>query len=276
MTLLMWILGALLSFCGLAVYLDLGTAIPRGGGERVYLERIFRRPHMLATCMFMAYVVLLGFSAPSCIVLGEYALYALDVEPNRWNARSIAVAVITLLCIIHSRYPRTGLNIISVLGIGKLLILAIVILSGFAGMAMGVGSQSSSIPTDTVVVSSTAHRNVSNLFANSSTQPYDYATALLKVLYCFRGYSTALHQKAHPDLEDRRARRTLPRLSPLRPLRNLTLSRGRTSGLQVNGHHHHGPLFPQRLWRGAGRAHPTLSHHRFCFRKHRSDELRPG
>jgi len=191
MTLLVWIIGALLSFCGLAVYLDLGTAIPRSGGERVYLERIFRRPQMLATCMFMAYVVLLGFSAPSCIVLGEYALYALDVEPNRWNARSIAVAVITLLCIIHSRYPRIGLKIINVLGIGKMLILAIVILSGFAGMAMGVGSQISSHPTDTVIVSSTAQRNFSNLFINSSTQPYDYATALLKVLYCFRGYSTA-------------------------------------------------------------------------------------
>jgi amino acid transporter len=38
---------------------------------------------------------------------------------------------------------------------------------------------------------STAHRNFSSLFTGSSTQPYDYATALLKILYCFRGYSTA-------------------------------------------------------------------------------------
>ncbi|CZR51663.1 related to high affinity methionine permease [Phialocephala subalpina] len=38
---------------------------------------------------------------------------------------------------------------------------------------------------------STAQRNFSNLFAGSSTQPYDYATALLKILYSFRGYSTA-------------------------------------------------------------------------------------
>lgn len=63
MSILMWVLGAVISYCGLAVYLDLGTAMPRSGGERVYLERIFRRPHMLASCMFMAYVVLLGFSS---------------------------------------------------------------------------------------------------------------------------------------------------------------------------------------------------------------------
>lgn len=56
-SLLLWIIGSLISFCGLAVYLDLGTAIPRSGGERVYLERIFKKPRMLATCMFRKSVV---------------------------------------------------------------------------------------------------------------------------------------------------------------------------------------------------------------------------
>ncbi|TGO81462.1 hypothetical protein BPOR_1144g00020 [Botrytis porri] len=60
----LWVIGSLISFCGLAVYLDLGTALPRSGGERIYLERIFRQPKMLATCAFMSYVVLLGFSRP--------------------------------------------------------------------------------------------------------------------------------------------------------------------------------------------------------------------
>ncbi|RDW92558.1 amino acid transporter-like protein [Coleophoma crateriformis] len=189
MALLVWVLGALLSFCGLAVYLDLGTAMPRSGGERVYLERIFKRPYMLSTCMFMSYVVLLGFSAPNCIVLGEYVMYALDIEINRWNVRLVAVGVITLLCFIHRACPRTGLRIINVLGVGKMLILAVVIMSGVAGAMLGVGSITSS--AELHQTSSTAQRNFSNIFAGSSTQPYDYATALLKVLYCFRGYSTA-------------------------------------------------------------------------------------
>jgi amino acid transporter len=187
----------------LTVYLDLGTGIPRSGGERVYLERIFRKPRMLATCMFMSYVVLLGFSTPNCIVLGEYVMYAMEIDANRWNVRSIAVAVITLICFIHARYQRLGLRIINVLGVGKMLILVIVILSGIAGMLMGVGSSkpSSSLMTrrlrfddfGRIDSRSTAARNFSpsQLFASSSTQPYDYATALLKILYCFRGYSTA-------------------------------------------------------------------------------------
>ncbi|PQE10990.1 high-affinity methionine permease protein [Rutstroemia sp. NJR-2017a BVV2] len=202
-SLTLWIVGSLISFCGLAVYLDLGTALPRSGGERIYLERIFRKPRMLATCAFMSYVVLLGFSTPNCIVLGEYIMYALEIDANRWNVRTIAVAVITLTCFIHARYPRLGLRIINILGVGKMFFVLIVILSGLAGLLMKVGSNTSLLlprrlntpSTEFIPLPhphlSTAQRNFSHLFAHSSTQPYDYATALLKILYCFRGYSTA-------------------------------------------------------------------------------------
>lgn len=204
-SLLLWIVGSLISFCGLAVYLDLGTAIPRSGGERIYLERIFKKPRMLATCMFMSYVVLLGFSTPNCIVLGEYVMYALEIDVNRWNVRTIAVGVITLICFTHARYQKLGLRIINILGVGKMLILVIVILSGIAGALMGVGSSTSSLtrrrlgggigePLDDLLPDanlSTAQQNFRSLFSGSSAQPYDYATALLKILYCFRGYSSA-------------------------------------------------------------------------------------
>ncbi|KAB8294238.1 hypothetical protein EYC80_009670 [Monilinia laxa] len=200
-SLTLWVIGSLISFCGLAVYLDLGTALPRSGGERIYLERIFRKPRLLATYAFMSYVVLLGFSTPNCIVLGEYIMYALEIDANRWNVRSIAVTVITLTCFIHARYQRAGLRIINVLSVGKMFFVLIVILSGLAGLFMRLGSSPSMIPRrlsfETEYIPginpylSTAQRNFSDLFANSSTQPHDYATALLKILYCFRGYSTA-------------------------------------------------------------------------------------
>ncbi|KAF2999541.1 hypothetical protein E8E14_005628 [Neopestalotiopsis sp. 37M] len=206
MTLLLWAVGSVISFCGLAVYLDLGTALPRSGGERVYLERIFRRPRMLATCMFAAYAVLLGFSAPNAIVLGDYAMYALGVTPGRWNVRAVAVLAVTGLCYVHARFPRAGLRVINVLSVAKLLIIAFVILCGAVGGLRGVGRVedfqqpgSSSVvgarrldlPMDRDWTLSTAQRNFGNIWSGASTQPYDYATALLKVIYCFRGYSTA-------------------------------------------------------------------------------------
>ncbi|KAK4941534.1 hypothetical protein LTR10_018553 [Elasticomyces elasticus] len=181
MTLLIWVVGAVISFCGMSVYLDLGTALPRSGGERVYLERIFRQPRMLATCMFMAYVVLLGFSTPNCIILGNYAVSALGFQPNVWSVRGLAVFVVTLACLIHARAPSTGLRIINILGVGKMLILAAVILSGLASISR----------TSTSNAPSVASQNFTSIWEGTSTKPYNYATALLQVLYCFRGYNTA-------------------------------------------------------------------------------------
>ncbi|KAL1856114.1 hypothetical protein Plec18167_000263 [Paecilomyces lecythidis] len=196
MSLSVWILGALISFCGLTVYLDLGTAIPRSGGERVYLERIFRRPYMFATCMFMAYVVLLGFSAPNCIVLGEYAVYIIGGTPNGWNARSVAVAAITLSCFIHARLPAVGVKTINILGILKMLIIIVVVVLGFLSafwqLSSGPDERIINSRSETISIpESIARQNFSDIWAGSSMQPYDYATALLKVLYCFRGYNTA-------------------------------------------------------------------------------------
>lgn len=199
MTLLLWVVGSLISFCGLAVYMDLGTAMPRSGGERVYLERIFRKPYMLGTCMFMSYVVLLGFSTPNAIVLGEHALYATGVTDSTGSVRLIAVLAVSILCYVHAKYPRIGLGLINVLGVAKVLILVIVVVSGVAGGLLGVGSERETMlegrRLDLAMAgngpSSTAQRNFHAIWEGSSTQPYDYATALLKVLYCFRGYSTA-------------------------------------------------------------------------------------
>lgn len=198
MALLLWVVGALVSFCGLAVYLELGTALPRSGGERLYLERIFRRPRMLATCMFMAYAVLLGFSAPNAIVLGEYALFAVGVPgASPLAVRAIAVIAVSALCYLHARLPALGLKTINVLGLAKLLILVVVVVCGVAGGLLGVGerpgaaSSSDSWGRTTMTTTTAAQRNFTDVWSGSSTQPYDYATALLKVVYCFRGYSTA-------------------------------------------------------------------------------------
>ncbi|KAF7534399.1 hypothetical protein G7054_g6249 [Neopestalotiopsis clavispora] len=186
MTLLLWAVGSVISFCGLAVYLDLGTALPWSGGERVYLERIFRRPRMLATCMFAAYAVLLGFSAPQRHRPGRLRHVCPRRDPGPVERPG------------RGRARRHG----PVLHPRSLLIIAFVILCGAVGGLRGVGRvenfQAGSVgarrldlPMDRDWTLSTAQRNFGNIWSGASTQPYDYATALLKVIYCFRGYSTA-------------------------------------------------------------------------------------
>lgn len=58
--LLLWILGFVISFCGLFVWLEYGCLFPRSGGEKVYLEAAYPRPRYLATTLFGVQAVLLS------------------------------------------------------------------------------------------------------------------------------------------------------------------------------------------------------------------------
>ena len=68
---MLWVLGFILSFCGLFIWLEFGTMYPRSGGEKVYLEAVYQKPKYLATVVFAANAILLGFTASNCIVSAD-------------------------------------------------------------------------------------------------------------------------------------------------------------------------------------------------------------
>ena len=41
---------------------------PRSGGEKVYLEAVYKKPKYLATVIFAVNAIILGFTASGCIV----------------------------------------------------------------------------------------------------------------------------------------------------------------------------------------------------------------
>lgn len=67
-SLMLWVLGFVLSFCGLFIWLEFGTMFPRSGGEKVYLEVTYKKPRYLATVIFAVNAIVLGFTASGCIV----------------------------------------------------------------------------------------------------------------------------------------------------------------------------------------------------------------
>lgn len=48
---------------------------PRSGGEKVYLEAVYKKPKYLATVIFASNAILLGFTASGCIVSFNIACY---------------------------------------------------------------------------------------------------------------------------------------------------------------------------------------------------------
>lgn len=63
LSLFIWVAGMLIAAAGMAVYIEFGTGVPRNGGEKNYLEYVYRRPKFLATGFYTGYVVLLGESS---------------------------------------------------------------------------------------------------------------------------------------------------------------------------------------------------------------------
>jgi amino acid transporter len=131
LSLFLWVVGMLIAYAGMMVYMEFGTTIPRNGGEKNYLEYVYRKPKFLVTAMYSGYVVLLGWAGSNSVVFGEYILNAAGVEVTRWNQRGVGLACITSAFLIHACALTWGLRLQNLLGIVKLLILLLIIVSGF-------------------------------------------------------------------------------------------------------------------------------------------------
>ncbi len=116
LTLLVWVLGAVIVACGLAVSLEYGCMLPRSGGEKVYLEFTYPRPRFIASTMVAVQAVLLGFTASNCIIFSQYVHYALDLEATDFSKKFLALALLTIITITHGVWYKAGIRIQNFLG----------------------------------------------------------------------------------------------------------------------------------------------------------------
>ncbi|KZO94863.1 amino acid transporter [Calocera viscosa TUFC12733] len=176
-SLMLWVLGFFISVCGLFIWLEFGTMFPRSGGEKVYLEAVYRKPKYLATVIFATNAILLGFTASGCIVFASNILVAAgNPSPNAWVERGIALGVIFFVTLLHGLTPRLGVWLMNALSFFKVFILLFVVITGWVVLGGHTRVQN---PT----------ANFRNAFAGSSHSSNDYATALFKVLNAYAGWS---------------------------------------------------------------------------------------
>ncbi|KAJ3282200.1 hypothetical protein HK104_011042 [Borealophlyctis nickersoniae] len=198
MSLILWVVGTFIAITGMTVYTEYGTALPQSGGEKNYLEFVYRRPKLLITCVYGANAVLLGWAGSNSIVFGEYVLFASGAEEaGQWTSRSIGLACITFCLILHGTSVKWGVRLQNALGLVKIGILVFVVLSGFAALAGHL-----KVPKPD---------NFSNAFEGTTDNGYNYASALFKVIWSFIGYSNANYALG----EIKRPVRTLKIAGPL-------------------------------------------------------------
>jgi amino acid transporter len=204
-TLALFIVGAVLVASTLCVALEYGMAIPRSGGEKNYLERVYRKPKYLMTCVIAVLFCGLGGSAMVAIAFGSYVLLAAG-RPNpagSWETRFIAIGVVTFAAALHAFFPTIGVRFLRVFGILKLVILVFIICSGFAALA---GHRLVADP-----------HNFDNMFAVETGPGYGkkglfgYGSAVIRTLYCYMGVMSITAVLG----ETKSPRRTIARVMPI-------------------------------------------------------------
>lgn len=177
LSLILWLVGSTIALAGMYVYMEFGSAIKKNGGEKNYLEYVYKKPKFLVSAMYAAYVFFLGWASGNSIVFGQYILNAADVEVTRWNQRGIAVGCLVFCFAVHSINVKLGVYLQNVLGIFKLAIVIFIVITGFVAL----GGHVSGAP---------GTKNFHNAFSSKEeVTGYGVVTALYNIIWSFIGYS---------------------------------------------------------------------------------------
>ena len=104
---MLWVVGGIVAMCGALSYAELGAALPRSGGEYNFLGRIY---HPGAGFVSGWVSSTIGFSAPvalAAMTFGAYTTSSLLPEASEsltsWVERGLAILLIVILTLIHTR-----------------------------------------------------------------------------------------------------------------------------------------------------------------------------
>ena len=178
LALTVWIVGAAIAACGLAISIELGCMLPRSGGSKVYLEFMYRRPRFLASTLVAIQAVVLGFTASNCIVFGEYMLVAFDMEVTAFRQRTLAVGLLTAITIVHGCFLKTGIWVQNALAWVKIGLMTFMAILGVVALFL----PRTSARTNAEALS------LPRLFEGSNWDLVALSTATFKVSYSFAGY----------------------------------------------------------------------------------------
>jgi APA family basic amino acid/polyamine antiporter len=121
-----WMIGGIAAFCGALAYAELGSALPRNGGEYQLLSRIFH-PALGFVAGWVSLIV--GFAAPLAAFSAKFGEY-LTALGSGVNPKVSGLVLIGALAVLHSVHVATGSRTHNVFSIGKIVLIVAFILAG--------------------------------------------------------------------------------------------------------------------------------------------------
>ena len=176
--LMLWAVGGLTALCGALSYAELGSAMPKGGGEYYFLSKIY---HPMAGFVTGWVSTTIGFAAPVAVVSILFAGYFTQVYPIV-HPQILAVGLIVVLTAIHITNHKNSGGFHQIMTLFKLILII-----GFSGFAFLVVEQ----PQDISFLPSFDDFNI--VFSGS------FAVTLIFVNYAYMGWNSATYISGELD-----------------------------------------------------------------------------
>jgi APA family basic amino acid/polyamine antiporter len=136
--LLLWLVGGVAALCGALSYAELGAAIPRSGGEYVYLGRAY---HPLVGFLGGWVSMTAGFAAPIALAGIAFGRYVAAVAPVSPPAASLAL--VGAAALLHASHLTLGRRVQVALTAANLALVA-----GFVAAGLARGAQPVAVVPD--------------------------------------------------------------------------------------------------------------------------------
>jgi APA family basic amino acid/polyamine antiporter len=183
---LLWIVGGLLALCGALCYGELGAAMPKAGGEYVYLKETYGPSFGFMSAFVSLFA---GFAAPIASALKSLVRYlsfffpALGSEPVLWGFINvndwIAIGISWMLVGIHLRGVRGGIRFNDWITLFKLSGIVLIVL---AAALVGSGQMS-----NLTYVSESYHS------LSQADKWGAFANSLIFVMFCYSGWNASAY-----------------------------------------------------------------------------------
>jgi len=183
--LLLWALGGLVAVCGSMTYAELGSALPRSGGEYNFLTEIY---HPSAGFISGWISATIGFSAPTALAAITFSTYLLTVFPeinNDWLRKIIACSLIIILAFIHSSSRKSSGSLQMIFTVMKV---SVIILFCIGAILFTKNIQPVSFSPNS--------NDITTIFSGS------FAVSLIYVSYAYTGWNAATYLSSeieHPQ-----------------------------------------------------------------------------
>ncbi len=169
--LMLWVVGGAVALSGAMSYGELGSAMPRSGGEYHFLSRIY---HPVIGFLAGWSSLLVGFAAPVALAAIAMSTYLGLVFPDL-NVTFVACIIVVIISVVHSFNIHTG-------GVFQVIVTSVKVLLVFFFIFAGL-----TVSAPETINLKPSHSDWSQVFSGA------FAVSLIFVSYAFSGWNASVY-----------------------------------------------------------------------------------